>query len=184
MSASAAIAPIPASIPASSLEKGSADAPSFELLARSHWHSLYKYAYRLAGDRHVAEDLVQDSLLRAWRSIDRLQNPAAALGWMKTIVRRENARRFERGQPRESAMPTESLPAQRARDYDTSTEAFVLRRAIRALPDDHREPLILQVLHGYSQQEIARRLGLSLAGAGTRLFRARQKLREAIGERG
>jgi RNA polymerase sigma-70 factor (ECF subfamily) len=103
---------------------------------------------------------------------------------MKTIVRRENARRFERIQPRESAMPTEELPAQAAQDYDTSTEAFVLRRAIRALPTEYREPLILQVLHGYSQQEIAARLGLSAAGAGTRLFRARQRLREALGERG
>lgn len=155
----------------------------FDELARTHWHSLYVYAYRLAGNRHTAEDLVQDSLLRAWRSIDRLQNPAAVLGWMKTIVRRENARRFERVQPRESAIPTEELPAPRS-DYDTSAEAFVLRRAIQALPAEYSEPLILQVLHGYSQQEIAERLGLSSAGVGTRLFRARQKLRQAIGERG
>ena len=59
-----------------------------------------------------------------------------------------------------------------------------MRRALRALPAEYREPLILQVLHGYSQQEIAARLGLTSAGAGTRLFRARQKLREALGERG
>ncbi|MBK1705508.1 hypothetical protein [Halochromatium glycolicum] len=51
--------------------------------------------------------------MRTWRSFARLENPAAALGWMKTIVRRENARRFERAQPRESAMPTDELPAQR-----------------------------------------------------------------------
>ncbi|MCF8004401.1 MAG: sigma-70 family RNA polymerase sigma factor, partial [Chromatiaceae bacterium] len=134
------------------------------------------------GNKEIAEDLVQDSLLRAWRSFARLQNPAAALGWMKTIVRRENARRFERIQPRESAMPTEELPTQPAQDYDTSTDAFVLRRALRALPAEYREPLILQVLHGYSQQEIATQLGLTSAGAGTRLFRARQKLRAALGE--
>ena len=176
MSASVALAPGPSTTPI--------EAPSFEALAETHRHSLFKYAYRLSGDKQVAEDLVQDSLLRAWRSFARLQNPAAALGWMKTIVRRENARRFERIQPRESAMPTEELPAQHAQDYDTSTDAFVLRRALRALPTEYREPLILQVLHGYSQQEIAARLGLSAAGAGTRLFRARQKLRDALGERG
>jgi RNA polymerase sigma-70 factor (ECF subfamily) len=156
--------------------------PGFEELARTHWRSLYKYAHRLCGDSHTAEDLVQDSLLRAWRSIDRLQHPGAALGWMKTIVRRENARRFERIQPRESAIPTEELPSER-RGYDTSAEAFVLRRAIRDLPKEYREPLLLQVLHGYSQQEIAERLGLSSAGVGTRLFRARKKLRAALGER-
>ncbi|MBK1621701.1 hypothetical protein CKO42_25595 [Lamprobacter modestohalophilus] len=175
MSVSAALASTPSLEPV--------EAPSFEALAETHRHSLFKYAYRLSGNKEIAEDLVQDSLLRAWRSFARLQNPAAALGWMKTIVRRENARRFERIQPRESAMPTEELPAQHAQYYDTSTDAFVLRRALRALPAEYREPLILQVLHGYSQQEIAARLGLSSAGAGTRLFRARQKLREALGER-
>jgi len=190
MSASAAIAFTPsASTQSASTQSASPVAPApaevggFEGLARVHWNSLFKYAYRLCGDRHTAEDLVQESLLRALRSIDRLQNPAAALGWMKTIVRRENARRFERIQPRESAIPTDDLPAQRAQDYDFSTEGFVLRRAIRALPEEYREPLILQVLHGYSQKEIATRLGLSSAGVGTRLFRARQKLREALGER-
>lgn len=153
----------------------------FDALAKLHWQDLYRYAYRLAGDRHIAEDLVQESLLRAWKSLHRLKEPGAVKGWLKTIVRRENARRFERIQPKTSEMPTEEIGAAR-KEYDTSTEAFVLRRAIAALPADYREPLILQVLHGYSQQEIADRLGLSSAGVGTRLFRARQKLREAIGE--
>jgi RNA polymerase sigma-70 factor, ECF subfamily len=152
----------------------------FNHLAESHWKDLYKYAYRLSGNSHTAEDLVQDSLVRAWRSFDRLQNPGAIKGWLKTIVRRENARRFERIQPQQSSMPLEEIGAAH-KTYDTSTEAFVLRRAIHALPKDYSEPLILQVLHGYSQQEIADQLGLSSAGVGTRLFRARQKLREALG---
>ncbi|MGB5834265.1 MAG: sigma-70 family RNA polymerase sigma factor [Thiohalocapsa sp.] len=153
----------------------------FDLLAKTHWKALYKYAYRLSGNSHTAEDLVQDSLMRAWRSFDKLQNPAAVKGWLKTIVRRENARRFERIQPLQSTIPTEEISAAR-KTYDTSTEAFVLRRAVDALPKEYSQPLIMQVLHGYSQQEIGDRLGLSSAGVGTRLFRARQKLREAIGE--
>jgi RNA polymerase sigma-70 factor (ECF subfamily) len=159
-----------------------ATAGDFHSLAKTHWRDLYKYAYRLCGNAHTAEDLVQDSLLRAWRSFDRLQNPAAVKGWLKTIVRRENARRFERSVPRQVDLPTEELCAA-PKTYDTSTEAFVLRNAIRALPKEYSEPLVLQVLHGYSQQQIADRLDLSSAGIGTRLFRARQKLREAMGER-
>ena len=153
----------------------------FNQLAEGHWKDLYKYAYRLSGNSHTAEDVVQDSLMRAWRSFDRLQNPAAIKGWLKTIVRRENARRFQRIQPQQSSKPLEEIGAAR-KTYDTSTEAFVLRRAIDALPKEYSEPLIMQVLHGYSQQEIADQLGLSSAGVGTRLFRARQKLREALGE--
>jgi len=155
----------------------------FDSLAKQYWRDLYNYAYRLSGNRHTAEDLVQESLTRAWRSIDKLQNHKAAKGWLYTIVRRENARRFERYQPLQSDIPTEEIGAKR-KTYDTSTEAFVLRRAIRTLPADYREPLILQVIHGYSQQEIADRLGLTSAGVGTRLFRARQKLRAALGEQG
>lgn len=155
----------------------------FDSLAKQYWRDLYNYAYRLSGNRHTAEDLVQESLTRAWRSIDKLQNHKAAKGWLYTIVRRENARRFERYQPPQSDIPTEEIGAKR-KTYDTSTEAFVLRRAIRILPAEYREPLVLQVIHGYSQQEIADRLGLTSAGVGTRLFRARQKLRAALGEQG
>jgi RNA polymerase sigma-70 factor, ECF subfamily len=181
MSATAIAAPV-ATAAATAAATATATALDFDELARTHRSALYKYAYRLAGNRDTAEDLVQDSLLRAWRSFDRLENPAAVLGWLKTIVRRENARRFERIQPRESELPVEDICAAR-KTYDTSAEAFVLRRAIRALPAEYREPLILQVLHGFSQQEIAERLGLTSAGVGTRLFRARQKLRAALGER-
>lgn len=163
-------------------ESAAASVRDFNVVAQRYWQDLYRYAYRLSGNRHTAEDLVQESLARAWRSFDRLQNVEAVKGWLYTIVRRENARRFERIQPRESDIPTDDIRAQR-KTYDTSTEAFVLRRAIRVLPGEYREPLILQVIHGYSQQEIADRLGLTSAGVGTRLFRARQKLRAALGEK-
>jgi len=154
---------------------------SFEGMVRRYWRDLHSYAYRLCHNRHTAEDLVQESLTRAFRAFDKLENEEAARGWLFTILRRENARRFERYRPIESDITAEEIGAD-DRTCDTSTEAFVLRRAIRDLPDAYREPLILQVIHGYSQQEIAARLGLSSAGVGTRLFRARQKLRAALGE--
>ena len=74
---------------------------------------------------------------------------------------------------------TDELVAQR-KDYDTSTEAFALRRALNLLPPEYREPLLMQVIYGYSQEEIARHLGISSAGAGTRLFRARKKMRALL----
>jgi len=159
------------------------DTRDFDLVARHYRRDLFRYAYRLSGNRHTAEDLVQESLTRAWRSFDRLQDLTAVKSWLYTIVRRENARRFERLQARESEISAEGTPAAQ-KTYDTSTEAFALRRAIRALPAEYRTPLVLQVIHGYSQQEIALRLGLTSAGVGTRLFRARRKLRAALlGER-
>jgi len=155
----------------------------FEPLVELYQRDLYSYALRLSGNSHTAEDLVQESLARAWRSIGQLKNRRAAKGWLYTILRRENARRFERYQPVQCDVVPEDIGTE-CKDYDTSTEAFVLRRAIRELPAEYREPLILQVIHGYSQQEIADRLGLTSAGVGTRLFRARQKLRAVLGEHG
>jgi RNA polymerase sigma-70 factor, ECF subfamily len=151
----------------------------FDALVSTHRQALYRHAYWISGDHSVADDLVQETFLRAWRSLDRLQDPAAAKSWLITILRRENARRFERFQPQQSAIPTEELAARKP-EYDTSTEAFALRRALQQLTADYREPLLLQILHGYSQKEIAAHLGISPAGVGTRLFRARQQLRELL----
>jgi len=151
----------------------------FNDLIATYMGDLYRYAYWLAGNHAVADDLVQDTLVRAWKAMDRLQDEKAVKGWLLTILRRENARRFERKRPLESETPTEEIAADR-KDYDTSTEAFVLRQALEQLPEEYREPLLLQVIHGYSQKEIAAHLGLSVAGAGTRLFRAREKMRELL----
>jgi len=151
----------------------------FNQLFARYENDMRRYAYWLSGDKHTAEDLVQEAALRAWRSLDRLQNIKAAKGWLLTILRRENARRFERYQPKESNIPMEAL-SDNEKSYDTSTEAFVLRRAIADLADEYRVPLIKQVVEGYSQKEIAQQIGITSAGVGTRLFRARQKLRLAL----
>ncbi len=152
---------------------------SFDQLLDDYGKDLQRYARWLTGEKHTADDLVQDTLVRVWKSLDRLQNPKAAKGWLMTILRRENARRFERYQPQISAIPTEEL-GDKHKDYDTSTEAFVLRQALERLPEEYREPLLLQVVHGYSQKEIAANLGITSACVGTRLFRARQKLRDSM----
>ena len=151
----------------------------FNDLVSVHMDDLYRYGYWLTGNRSVSDDLVQETMVRAWKSLHKLQNPKAVKGWLITILRRENARRFERYQPQESGIPTEDLAAKKA-EYDTSTDAFVLRKAMEQLPEKYREPLLLQVIYGYSQKEIAEQLDISVGGAGCRLFRAREKLRELL----
>lgn len=148
----------------------------FNELIAVYMDDLYRYGYWLSGSHAVADDLVQETLVRAWKSMHKLNDTKAVKGWLLTILRRENARRFERKRPQESAIPTEELATDR-KDYDTSTEAFVLRQALERLPEEYREPLLMQVVMGYSQKEIAEHLGISVAGAGTRLFRAREKMR-------
>ena len=68
----------------------------YEALVRAYHRDLYRYAYWLCKDPTISEDLVQETCLRAWKSLDSLQDEKAAKSWLITILRRENARRFER----------------------------------------------------------------------------------------
>jgi RNA polymerase sigma-70 factor (ECF subfamily) len=150
----------------------------FEKLINEFSSDLYRYALWLCGDRDTAEDLVQETFMRAWRSIDSLRNEGTVKGWLFTILRRENARLHERQRPETGQIDTSQL--EDIKHYDTSTEAFVLRRALAQLSADYREPLVLQVLGGFSCEEIADMLDMSDSAVMTRVFRARKKLRETL----
>ena len=71
----------------------------FERIVGTLQPDMYRYALWLSRNRAEAEDVVQESLLRAWRSMDALREDGAAKSWLLTIVRRENARYFERRRP-------------------------------------------------------------------------------------
>jgi len=142
---------------------------------------LLRFAHWLARDRSLAEDIVQESLLRAWRSRDTLKDQGAARAWLLTIVRREHARLYERKRL-ELVSLDEALESQTAAQAaDPDGDLFTLRNAIMRLPIEYREPLLLQVLGGFSTEEIAHELALSTTAVLTRLFRARNKLRTFCG---
>jgi RNA polymerase sigma-70 factor (ECF subfamily) len=143
---------------------------------------MYRYAAWLSRDRTIAEDVVQESLLRAWKSLDSLRDEAAAKHWLLTIVRRENARHFERR--RLETVDVDNLtPSQQALLASQPNEELDdMREAIYRLEDDYREPLVLQVLMGYSTNEIAELMGMKQGAILTRLHRARHKLRDEMDE--
>jgi RNA polymerase sigma-70 factor (ECF subfamily) len=142
---------------------------------------LLRFAHWLARDRAIAEDIVQEALLRAWRSRDALKDLGAARPWLLTIVRREHARLYER--KRLELVSLDEVVETRAspRFPEPGGELFALHHAIMRLPIEYREPLVLQVIGGFSTEEIARELALSATAVLTRLFRARNKLRVIYG---
>jgi len=103
---------------------------------------------------------------------------AAAKQWLLTIVRRENARYFERR--RLETVDIDNLTASQSAllAEAPNEELDDLREAIYGLEDDYREPLVLQVLMGYSTSEIAEVMGLKQGAVLTRLHRARLKLKD------
>lgn len=142
---------------------------------------LLRFAWWLARDRSVAEDVVQETLIRAWKSRDELKDTAAARSWLFTIARREHARLYERKRlPTVDIDEVEAL-GDPALASDGDAGLVDLRRAILQLPEEYREPLVLQVLGGFTTAEIAAQLGLTQAAVLTRLFRARNRLRAIHG---
>lgn len=165
-----------------SVDMGKPRQEKFEILVEGLSGDLYRYAYWMCRDRVQAEELVQETFLRAWKGIDSLREADSAKAWLFTIFRREYARQFERKRlEMRDVEDLGELPSGKA-GFDTSTEAFVLRRALARLPEDYREPLILQVLGGFSCEEIADTLGISSSAVMTRLFRSRKQMRELLGD--
>ena len=150
----------------------------FDQIVAGFHQDMYRYAAWLCRDKSIAEDVVQEALLRAWKSLDALRDDAAAKQWLLTIVRRENARYFERR--RLETVDIDNLTAsQSALLAEAPDEELTdLREAIYELADDYREPLVLQVLMGYSTSEIAELMDLKQGAVLTRLHRARLKLKE------
>ena len=153
----------------------------YALLIEAHSQDLYKYALWLCKDKNMAEDVMQEAFLRAWKSLDSLREAKAAKGWLFTIFRREHARQFERKQFQYKDVEEMDTIADAQMGYDDRPEAFALRNALKNLPADYREPLEMQVLGGFSCNEIATILGISSSAVMTRLFRARKKMRQSLG---
>jgi RNA polymerase sigma-70 factor (ECF subfamily) len=162
-------------------ESGARLGDAFGQLLESLRPDLVRFAYWLARDRSIAEDVVQEAMLRAWRARLELKDAAAVRHWLLTIVRREHARLYER--KRLVTVDVNDIVAREdaALAGNGDGELLDLRRAILRLPDDYREPLVMQVLGGYSTAEIAKEMNLSTPAVLTRLFRARNRLREIYG---
>ena len=135
---------------------------------------VYCYAYALYRDRHLAEEITQETFLRARKSFHQLRAEVAAKSWLFTIAKREYARHLARPQPEWVDIDIASAQFATESTLSSNADVFLLHQALMQLPADYREALVLQVIGGYSLEEIATRLGVSVGAATSRVFRARQ----------
>lgn len=151
---------------------------------------LYGYAIVLSRNRAEAEDLVQETCLRALRGMHSLQTDASAKGWLFTILRHIwlNQLRQRRTAPKIVELDSDQNagiePADTAQDpygdYVAKMERELIRVAIQKLPIEYREIIILREYEELSYQEIAAVLGCPPGTVMSRLARARAKLREVL----
>ncbi len=152
----------------------------FETLAKAYSSDLYRFAFWLCSNHAIADDLVQETFLRAWKALDKLEDEKKAKSWLITILRRENARRFER--KRFDLVDIEDVVVEDKVNPgpEQSIEKQQFHQAILNLDIDYREPLLLQTIGGYKTSEIAQLLKLNLNTVNTRLFRARDQLKRQL----
>ncbi len=157
----------------------------FEKLVTEFSTDMYRFAYWLGGDEQLAQDVVQEACLRAWRSFARLNDLGAGKAWLFTIVRREHARHFQRKRLLLTDIEDHAVVEEGAwADPEQVGSDAEIRQAMQQLPDNYREPLLMQVLGGMSCREIAEALEINSGAVMTRLFRARQKLKVLLEQDG
>jgi len=165
-------------------------------LLAAHGDQIHQLGLRLCDDRDFAQDLVQETFLRAYRNWDSFDGRSAPLTWLYTIASRtcQRLQRRRAGEPRRiaplneliaTAAETEGSASAWGTDPLTRTihreEVARLHRAISTLPTAFRLPLVLKELEGLTIQEVAEVLGLKAATVKTRLHRARLSLRKELG---
>tara|TARA_Y100001951_G_scaffold97019_1_gene96348 strand:- start:611 stop:1237 length:627 start_codon:yes stop_codon:yes gene_type:complete len=160
--------------------KAQSNSQRYEQLVRLYHADLYRYAFWLCRDQHIAEDIVQDAFLRAWKALDTLLDDNAAKSWLITILRRENARRFERKQLDYSDVEQDTLADDLNPALEQQYDNALLQQQLMLLPPEYGEPLLLQALAGFSSDEIGQLLSLNVNTVNTRLFRARHLLKQRL----
>lgn len=146
---------------------------------------LLRFLLRLTlGDRQQAEDLLQETMLRAWRNIDVLPPASDRVGrWLFTVARNVaiDAARARRARPPEIAVQDISRLASPGDPVDGLVTAHTVHRAMERLTDDHRAVLIELYFRGLSTAETAVRLGVPEGTVKSRAYHAIRALREALG---
>lgn len=156
----------------------------FEAEALPHLRSLYGTAYRMTRNAHDAEDLVQETFLRAYRAFDGFTPGSNIRAWLYTILHRVRTDAFRRSRrsPQTVEMADEG-PAVPPPQDALAQGGEDLERALASLPDVFRNAVVLRDVEDMSYQEIARILDVPIGTVMSRIHRGRALLRTALGGR-
>jgi RNA polymerase sigma-70 factor (ECF subfamily) len=164
----------------------------FEEEALVHLDSLYSVALRLTGNASDAEDLVQDTVTKAFRAWDKYERGTNCRAWLVTILRNTFINQFRKQSKRPAAVEFEAVQDtsvfESVQDRDPAGSFFrfivddEVKRAIQELPEEFRIPVVLSDVEGLSYAEIAEVLELPVGTVKSRLFRGRRRLQQRLYE--
>ena len=163
---------------------------SFEREALVHLDSLYRVALRLTGNPSEADDLVQETMLKAYRAWHQFQQGTNAKGWLLTILRHAFINEYRRRRRHPETVDLDTIEPysvfEQLQDEDPQRTFFdrivddEVLRAIDQLPEQFRETVVLSDVEGLSYEEIARMLDVPVGTVKSRLFRARRLLQQKL----
>jgi RNA polymerase sigma-70 factor, ECF subfamily len=164
----------------------------FEALVAAHKDAVYRQLIRTCGNQQDAEDVLVEALLKAYRHLDQLKEHDAFRAWLAQIGRRV-CWQLKRREALTPLMQLSALEATGKHPVDTAPRPDVLlarqrlrdllKEAIDQLERDYRDVYVLRDLEGHSGQDVAKRLGITLAAQKSRLHRARTQVRSFLDAR-
>lgn len=159
------------------------DLDAFGLLVRRHQSFVFGVVLRVVKNRATAEDIAQDTFLRAFKSLEGFRGESQVRSWLYRIANNLALNHVTRSREK----PTETVP-ERSTERSTAKTAEqrdlkkALEAAIDELPDDLKQPLVLREYEHLSYEQIADKLDMPLNTVRTRLFRAKRALQASMEE--
>jgi RNA polymerase sigma-70 factor (ECF subfamily) len=165
------------------------EAPDAPALFETYYDRIYRYVLSLTGDLAEADDLTQETFLRAYRGRDSLHDAGALTTWLYRIAThvcldrlRQRVRRApleSEADPDDVDLADPDIPSLQ-QTVERNEMGACVQQYLEDLPDSYRAAILLHDLHGLTGPEIAETLGVSLATVKIRLHRARRKLQAAL----
>jgi RNA polymerase sigma-70 factor (ECF subfamily) len=162
------------------------DPDAVRSIYRSHGRLVYAVAYRVLGDRVLAEEATQQTFVKAWRAAQSFDETRELGPWLAAIARRVAIDLYRR----EAARPADPIESVSAADpalvatpqsAETIYDVWAVREAVAELPSDEQEVIRLQHLEGFTHSQIAERLGVAVGTVKSRSFRAHKRLADLLG---
>ncbi|MET0734805.1 MAG: sigma-70 family RNA polymerase sigma factor [Microbacterium sp.] len=161
------------------------DAARLTALYDAHAGPVWRYVVHLTGDRAGADDVVQETLLRAWRSPKIMQqDPATARSWMFTVARHLVVDEIRSARRRHEVVVAETPERARGDDTDALFDAILIEEALASLSADHRAVIVAAYYGGRSVAQAAAELDIPEGTVKSRLHYGLRALRLALQERG
>ena len=169
----------------------SGDDSAFDILVEKYQKGVHALAWRKIGDFHYAEEITQDTFLRAYQNLSTLRNPSQFLRWLYVIANRLCLNWLRKQKPAKQMQSLEDTPMEEVmksvygryvseqRETEATEHRFeIVKKLLEKLPESERTVMVLHYLGEMTMKEIGKFLGVSVETIKTRLYRARKRLQE------